>query len=236
MIFLKSLLFLLGQIVSTFLLGPLVLMLWPFPMQSRYRLAVLWTRFNLWMLKVICGLGFEVKGTHHIPKDQAGLIFCKHQSAFETLALLVIFPPSVFILKQELIRIPVWGWALSTLKPIAIDRSAKSQALKQVLREGVARIRSGYWVILFPEGTRVAPGEKGHYGSSGGLLAHSAQCPVVPVAHNAGTYWRKNGFLKYPGTIQVVIGPALDGATLSAAEITREGEAWIEETMASLPH
>ena len=234
MIYLKSIIFLTTQILSTFLMGPIVLLLWPFSFQSRYWLAKLWVRFNLWMLKVVCGLGFDVKGAENIPKDKVGLIFCKHQSAFETFALLLIFPSVVFILKQELIRIPVWGWALATLKPIAIDRNAKSQALKQVVRDGVARIRDGYWVVIFPEGTRVAPGERGHYGSSGGMLAHRAQCPVVPVAHNAGEYWGKKGFLKYPGTIQVAIGPALDGAALSAAEITRQGEAWIEHAMTDL--
>lgn len=234
MIYLKSLVFLIGQILSTFLMGPIVLLLWPFPIKSRYWVANFWCQFNLWMLRWVCGLGYEVQGAENIPKDRTGLIFCKHQSAFETFALQILFPPAVFILKQELTRIPIWGWALATLKPIAIDRSAKSQALKQVVREGVARIHSGYWVVLFPEGTRVAPGERGHYGSSGGMLAHKARCPILPVAHNAGVYWGKSGFLKYPGTIRIIIGPALDGASLSAADITRQGEAWIENTMLDL--
>ncbi len=232
-VYLRSAVYMTGQIASTLLLGPVMLVLRPFPFDRRYAAANLWVRFNLWLLGRVCGLRYEVQGREHIP-EHSGLIYCKHQSAFETIALQVIFPPVVFILKQELLRIPVWGWAMATLEPIAIDRQAKSQALKQILREGVARIQAGRWIVLFPEGTRVAPGQKGHYGSSGGMLAQRARCPVVPVAHNAGEYWAKNGFLKYPGVIKIVIGPALDGAQSSAAEINRQAEAWVEARMAEI--
>ena len=231
---LRSGVYLTGQVLSTLLLGPIMLLLKPCSFESRYRAANLWVRFNLWMLRHVCDLTYRVVGEEHIPADRGGLILCKHQSAFETIALQVIFPPVVFILKQELLRIPVWGWAMATLEPIAIDRQAKSQALKQILRDGMARIQAGRWVVLFPEGTRVAPGEKGNYGSSGGMLAHRSQSPVIPVAHNAGEYWGKNGFLKYPGVIEVHIGPALDGSVLSAAEVNRQAEAWIETAMANI--
>lgn len=205
-----------------------------FEYHYRYTVARIWVRFNLWWLKVICGLTYEVHGRENIPTHRSGLILCKHQSAFETIALQTIFPQMVFVLKEELLRIPFWGWAMATLEPIAIDRKAKSQALKQILRDGQARIQSGRWVTLFPEGTRVAPGEKARYGSSGGLLAHRAGCPVIPVAHNAGRYWAKNGFLKFPGTIQIYVGPPLEGAELSAAEINKRAEIWIETQMSHL--
>lgn len=231
---LRSLLFLSGQVFSTLIIGPVMTLLWPLPFAIRYRAANLWVRFNLWWLEFTCRLRFEVSGTENIPSGRSGLIFCKHQSAFETLALQVIFPPVVFILKRELLRIPFWGWAMSTLKPIPINRSLKSKALKQILADGEARIRSGLWVVLFPEGTRVAPGRKGQYGASGGMLAARVGCPLLPVAHNAGSYWGKNGFLKYPGVIRVVIGPALDGSILSASELNQSAEAWIEETMPKL--
>ena len=230
----RSLLFLTGQVASTLLIGPIMTLLWLFPFKLRYGAANLWVRLNLWWLRVTCGLRFVVEGKEHIPKGRSGLIFCKHQSAFETLVLQVIFPPVVFILKRELLRIPVWGWAMATLQPIAINRSLKSLALKQVLRDGEARIRSGRWVVLFPEGTRVAPGVRGHYGSSGGLLAARVGCPLVPVAHNAGSYWGKNGFLKYPGTIRIIVGSPLDGAKLSAQELNREAEEWIESNMSKI--
>jgi 1-acyl-sn-glycerol-3-phosphate acyltransferase len=232
-IYLRSAIFFTGQLLSTFLLGPIMLLMKPFRFELRYAVANLWVRFNLWLLKVVCGLTYEVRGLENIP-ERNGLIVCKHQSAFETIALQVIFPPVVFILKQELLGIPIWGWAMATLEPIAIDRQAKSQAMKQILRDGEARLKAGRWVVLFPEGTRVAPGQKGRYGTSGGILAHRAGCPVVPVAHNAGEYWAKNGFIKFPGSIQVRIGPALDGRQLSASEINRQTELWIETQMAEI--
>ena len=231
---LRSLVFLLGQVISTLMMGPIMCLLWLLPFRLRYGVANYWVRFNLWSLKASCGLRFSVKGRENIPAEKSGLILCKHQSAFETLVLQVIFPPVVFILKRELLRIPFWGWAMATLEPIAINRSQKSAALKQILRDGEARIRSGRWVVLFPEGTRVAPGQAGKFGTSGGLLASRVGCPVVPVAHNAGTFWGKNGFLKYPGTIEIVIGPALDGEALSAQELNRQAEDWIESTMERL--
>jgi 1-acyl-sn-glycerol-3-phosphate acyltransferase len=232
-IYLRSAIFLLGQILATVLLGPIMLLMKPFRFETRYAAANLWVRFSLWLLKTVCGLSYEVRGLENIP-ERNGIIVCKHQSAFETIALQVIFPPVVFILKQELLRIPVWGWAMATLEPIAIDRQAKSQAMKQILRDGEARIGHGRWVVLFPEGTRVAPGQKGRYGTSGGILAHRAGCPVVPVAHNAGEYWAKNGFLKFPGVIQVRVGPPIDASQLSAGEINHRAEHWIESQMAEI--
>jgi 1-acyl-sn-glycerol-3-phosphate acyltransferase len=172
-----------------------------------------------------------VRGQENIPSEN-GVILCKHQSAWETIALQAIFPPLVFILKRELLRIPIWGWAMAALEPIAINRKAKSAALKQVLNDGEARLKAGRWVVIFPEGTRIAPGQKGRYNASGGMLAHRAGCPVVPVAHNAGEFWGRNAFLKYPGMIQVRIGPAIDAGQFSASEINRQAEEWIESQMA----
>ena len=232
-VYLRSAVFFAGQVLATLLIGPVMLLLKPLRFEARYAAAHAWVRFCLWLLRVVCGLRYEVRGLEHIPARN-GVILCKHQSAFETIALQAIFPPVVFILKQELLRIPVWGWAMATQEPIAIDRQAKSQALKQIVRDGVARIKAGRWVVLFPEGTRVKPGEKGNYGGSGGMLAQRAACPVVPVAHNAGEYWTKNGFLKFPGVIQVRIGPVIDGAALGSAEINRQAEAWIEAQMAEI--
>lgn len=232
-VYLRSAVFLLGMALSTFAIAPLMFMAIPFAFETRYRCAQYWVRFNLWALKVVCGLSYEVHGRENIPARN-GVILAKHQSAWETIALQAIFPPMAFLLKQELLRIPVWGWAMKTLEPIAIDRSAKSQALKQVLRDGEARLQAGRWVTVFPEGTRVAPGEKGRYNASGAMLAQRADCPVVPVAHNAGTYWRRNAFLKFPGVIQVHIGPPIDAKQQGAAAAARMAEEWIESRMSEI--
>lgn len=230
---LRSALFFAGQILSTFLVAPMILLAKRRPFEQRYRVGLLWVRFNLWTLRTLCGLSYEVQGQEHIPQGN-GVILCKHQSAWETLALQVIFPSVVFLLKQELLNIPVWGWAMAALDPIAINRDAKTAALKQVLREGRQRLQAGRWVAIFPEGTRVAPGQKGKYNTSGAMLAHRAGFPVVPVAHNAGEFWRRHAFLKFPGVIQVRIGPPIDGSQFDAAEINRQAEEWIEGQMAIL--
>jgi 1-acyl-sn-glycerol-3-phosphate acyltransferase len=232
-LYLRSAIFLIGQILVTLVLGPLMVLARPFPFELRYGLANRWVRFNLWVLKNICGLKYEVRGMENIP-ERNGVILCKHQSAWETIALQVIFPPLVFILKRELLRIPIWGWAMASQDPIAINRQAKSAAMKQVLRDGEARLKRGRWVVIFPEGTRMAPGQKGRYGSSGGVLAKRIGCPVVPVAHNAGEYWTKNGFFKHPGVIQVRIGPPLDSNPLTAHQIVQQAEQWIEGQMAEI--
>jgi len=229
----RSAIFYLGQVLSTFAIGPVVLMARSRPFLARYAIAQWWVRFNLWMLKHICGMTHEVHGLENIP-EKNGVILSKHQSAWEAFHFQAIFPPLVFLLKQELLRIPVWGWAMATLEPIAIDRGAKTAALKQVLRDGEARLQAGRWVVIFPEGTRVPPGQRGRYNASGGMLAHRAGCPVLPVAHNAGEFWRRNAFLKFPGVIQVHIGPPIDASQLSAAEVNKRAEEWIEARMVEI--
>ncbi len=229
----RSAIFYLGQVLSTLAIAPLVLLASRRPFHTRYAIAQLWVRFNLWTLKHICGMTHEVRGLENIPA-QNGVILSKHQSAWEAFHFQAIFPPLVFLLKQELLRIPVWGWAMARMEPIAIDRGARAAALKKVLRDGEARLQSGLWVVIFPEGTRVPPGERGQYNASGALLAHRAGCPVVPVAHNAGEFWRRNAFLKFPGVIQVRVGPPIDGKTHSASDIMAQAEAWIEAQMAEI--
>jgi 1-acyl-sn-glycerol-3-phosphate acyltransferase len=232
-LYLRSAAYFAGMVASTLVICPVMVLFFAFPFSTRYWLAQLWVRFNLWTLKTLCKLDYQVSGRENIPQTN-GVILCKHQSAWETIALQAIFPPVVFILKKELLNIPFWGWAMRTQEPIAIDRSARSAALKQVLKDGIARLAAGRWVVIFPEGTRVAPGQRGRYNASGATLAHRAGCPVVPVAHNAGAFWRRRAFLKHPGTIQVRIGKPIDAATLPAAEVSRMAEQWIEQQVAEI--
>ncbi len=229
----RAALYWLGLVVSTIVVAALLLLLAPFPFLVRQRFSVLWPRFNLWWLKITCGLRYEVQGGENIP-DGAAIYLCKHQSAWETIAMETLVPPMVWVLKRELMWIPIFGWALAVLKPIALDRSKGRAAVEQLIAQGAQRLREGISVVIFPEGTRVAAGTKGKYRLGGALLAERTGYPVVPMAHNAGYFWPRRGFRKYPGTIRVVIGEAFDPAGMSAAQINRKVEAWIEATSAQL--
>lgn len=194
-----------------------------------------WAVFNLWWLKVCCNLKYTVEGLENIPADGAAIIMCKHQSAWETLALQKIFPPQVWVLKRELLWIPIYGWGLAAMEPIAIDRTSASKALRQIVDQGCKRLAQGLWVVIFPEGTRTTAGEKHKYQPGGGMLASKSEYPVIPVAHNSGYFWPRNTIRKLPGTIHMVIGPAISTKNKTAKQITRETEAWIEATVDDLP-
>lgn len=226
----RSLLFALCSATSTTVFGLLSLFTFPFPYRWRYRFITLWTHFNLWCLETICGLSYKVEGLENIPARN-GIILCKHQSAWETLALQQIFPPQVWLLKRELLWIPLLGWGLAALDPIAINRKAGRRALQQTIAQGRQRLASGRWVVIFPEGTRVAPGTSGRYAAGGALLAEKSGCPVVPVAHNAGHFWPRNSFIKRPGTIRIALGPVIESTGRSAEEINALAESWIEGKM-----
>lgn len=231
---LRAALFYLGLAAATPVFTLLGLCLLPAPFPRRFAVVSRWAAFNLWWLRVTCNLGFDVTGREHIPA-QAAIILCKHQSAWETLALQLVFPAQAWVLKRELLWIPIYGWGLATMNPIAIDRSAGVRALRQLVRQGRQRLERGIWVVIFPEGTRVAPGQRGTYQPGGGMLAAETGRPVVPVAHNAGWFWPRRSFLKRPGRIHMVIGPPIDSTGRSAKEITALAETWIESTVAALP-
>ena len=228
----RSGIFYICQFLSVISFAPIVFALSLRSFEARYRWVLLWVRFNMWLLENVCGLHYTVQGTENIPPTN-GIILSKHQSAWETLAIQAIFPPLVFLLKKELLSVPIWGWALGLMEPIAIDRGAKTAALKKLLRDGEERLKKGRWVVIFPEGTRVPPGQKGQYNASGAILAHRVGCPVVPIAHNAGEFWARQAFLKYPGVIQLRIGPVIDSRQ-SIADIMQQAEEWIEGQMAEI--
>lgn len=234
MILLRAILFYTGLSCATILFFPIAFLLYPVPLSLRFRVMSGWAIFNLWWLRVICGLGHEVEGLDNIPQ-RASIIMCKHQSAWETLVLQLIFPPQVWILKRELLWIPIYGWALAAMQPIAINRSSMIRAMRQIIDEGCNRLQQGLWVVIFPEGTRIAPGTRGKYQSGGGMLAEKAGCPVVPVAHNSGYFWPRNSLKKWPGIIKMVIGPPIDSRGKSAEEIMAQVEDWIETTVDRLP-
>jgi 1-acyl-sn-glycerol-3-phosphate acyltransferase len=203
------------------------------PRRVTYAAAAAWARSVLFMLRWLCKLDYVVEGREHLPATTS-VVLVKHSSAWETIAQLRIFPGQTWVLKRELIWIPVFGWVLRNLKPIAIDRKAGRTAVQLVLDQGRQRLAEGIWVVIFPEGTRVPAGETRRYGMSGALLAEAAGLPVVPVAHNAGDYWPRRSWLKRPGTIRVVIGPVIPTVGVDPRLVTERTQRWIEETVATL--
>lgn len=231
--FLGSLLFLLGQIITAVPYSVVAIAVFPLPPVTRSRLISGWARIVVWWLKITCGITHSVSGLEHLPAEPC-VILSKHQSAWETIAFQVIFPPQTWVLKRELLWIPLFGWALAASRPIAIDRGVGVKALERVVKHGVNRIRDGRYVIVFPEGTRVRAGDKERYSPGGAMLAVKAGVPVVPVAHNAGEYWPRRGFLKRRGVIRVVVGPQIATIGRRPRQITAQAEAWIEATMKDL--
>ncbi|MFZ1545601.1 MAG: lysophospholipid acyltransferase family protein [Candidatus Nitrotoga sp.] len=234
MVFIRSLIFLLLQIVITPLFTLIAILTFPFHPITRYRIISGWALTMLWLLRLVCGIRMEVRGADNIPKKPC-LVLCKHQSAWETIALQKVFPPQVWVIKRELLWLPFFGWGLAMTSPVAIKRSEGREAIKQLLRQGKERLALGFCVVIFPEGTRIPFGQRGKYKIGGALLGVSSGVPIVPVAHNAGKLWGRESFLKYPGVITMSIGPPIDPVGLKAEEINRRVEEWIETEVTRLP-
>jgi len=187
----------------------------------------------VWLLKVLCKLSYEVEGNENLPEG-AAIVLAKHQSTYETFVLPFLFPPFTWVLKRELIWVPLFGWGLAMLQPIAIDRNSGRKAMDQLIKQGKDRLDNGLWIVIFPEGTRVAAGKKGRYRLGGAVLAHETGYPVVPVAHNAGSFWPKHSLTIRPGKVKIVIGPLIESKGKSADEIKQLTESWIETTVKRL--
>lgn len=231
---LRSLLFNFTMFSTVVVFASLSVLTFPFAPLARYSFIRQWARFQIWLARVLLGMDYEVSGREHLPKHGSAIILAKHQSSWETLAFQEIFPPQVWVLKRELLWVPFFGWGLAMLQPIAIDRGAGRKAVQQIIDQGRQRLDTGRWVVVFPEGTRVAAGHQRRFGIGGAALAAGTGYPVVPVAHDAGYYWPRRGFRKRAGTIRVVIGPLIDSRGKTAEEVNREAEAWITRTMHEL--
>jgi 1-acyl-sn-glycerol-3-phosphate acyltransferase len=234
MTLLRSTLFALALVLVTPPYALLALATFPLPRMMRYRIISGWSRLVVRLARAIVGIDWRVEGAEHLPGGPS-VILSKHQSAWETMAFQLIFPPQVHVLKRELLWIPFFGWGLALMSPIAIDRARGVAALRNIARRGRERLEQGFWVVVFPEGTRVAPGERRAYQLGGAWLAAASGAPVVPVAHNAGRFWPRNAFVKRPGTVTVRIGPTIESAQRDAHTINRLAEAWIEEQQKALP-
>ena len=233
MLALRSFLFHVGIILMLILFLPIVLISFVVSYPIRYWLLIQYGKFLLWWLKITCNLTYHVEGLENI-KNQPAVILSKHQSAWETFALQRVFSYQVWVLKRELLRIPIFGWGLKSLKVIAIDRGSKQQAIKQIIEQGKDRLDKGINVIVFPEGTRVAPNQTRRYAIGGALLAVESGYPVIPVAHNAGEFWGRTSFLRHPGCIQVRIGKPIDTKGKTPNEVNELTREWIEGQMQTL--
>jgi 1-acyl-sn-glycerol-3-phosphate acyltransferase len=219
--------------VSTPVFAILVLLTGWLPYRRRYGVVRLWARTQLAVLRLLCGLDYVVEGRENIPADNH-ISMWKHSSAWETIAQTLIFPPQSWVLKHELMWIPLVGWATKLMRPIAIDRKARSGAVNQVLKQGRDRLAEGLWILVFPEGTRMPAGQTRRYGVSGALLAIQTGRKIVPVAHNAGHFWPRRGLLKRPGTIRVVIGPPVEASGEDPRQINELVQAWVEAEVARI--
>jgi 1-acyl-sn-glycerol-3-phosphate acyltransferase len=230
LVWLRSFLYLLFMYLSTLVFALAVALVGALGHRVCYPVAVRWASVNLWMLDKLCGLRFEVEGAEHIPAE-ACVLYWKHESVFEIMAGAVIFPRQTWVVKRELMWLPVFGWGMFFMRPIAINRKAGRSAVKQVMSQGQQRLAEGLSIVIYPEGTRVLPGHQRRFGVSGAALAKAAGVPILPVAHNAGDFWPRRSFLKRPGVIRIVIGAPIDTRELSNAELTQQGRDWIETTL-----
>ena len=219
--------------ITVVLLVTALVLSWPLPHRFRFSIVRTWSRGMLCVGRVSCGLDWVVEGEENLPTDPS-VIYMKHSSLFETYAQIGVFPPHAWVVKEELRWAPVIGWGVSAMKSIAIDRRGGGKAVKQVVRQGKARLAEGIWVTIFPEGTRMPPGETRRYGISGAALAREAGCLIVPVAHNARDFFPRSGLPERPGRIRICIGPPVDPSTQGPKETNEIAQAWIESKMAEI--
>jgi len=230
---LRSLIFTTFFLLWTFVYGIFFSLVCPFlPFPRRFGLARVWGKVILNVLKWTCRLDYRVEGLENLPPGNH-ITLWKHSSSWETVAMAVIIPRQVWVLKRELTWIPFVGWGIQLLHAIAIDRKSGISAVNQVVEQGKQRLAEGNWIVLFPEGTRMPVGQTRKYGASGALLAKETGKLLVPIAHDAGRYWPRRGLLKKPGTIRVVIGPAINASGLDVREANERAQGWVEGVLKS---
>jgi len=231
MLIIRSLLYNIFGFSSVIVAATLLILGCWLPYRYQWAICLNWCRLAVWGADFFCGIRTVIEGQEHLP-DTASVIMIKHTSTLETLWQVTAFPQTTWVLKREILFAPFFGWAIAlALKPIAIDRTAGGSAVKQVISQGTRKLREGTWVTIFPEGTRMPPGETRKYGISGAALAREADVPIVPVAHNAGDIWSRRSFTKRPGTVRFVIGPPIDASTQSPKETNLLVQEWIEGKM-----
>jgi 1-acyl-sn-glycerol-3-phosphate acyltransferase len=230
---LRSLAFALFQILVTPPYAVSVVLLAWLPRVTRYRYITLWCALNLWAARWICGIRHRVVGAENVPATPL-IVACKHSSTWETLFLSRYLPPLAYVAKKELLAVPLCGWGFRRASPITIDRGAGQDAMAQIAAQGRERFAQGFWIILYPEGTRIPVGRRVRYKTGAARLAIDMQVPILPIAHNAGYLWPKGVMGKRPGTVTMSIGEPIPAAGRSPAELMLAVEKWIEDEVARL--
>ena len=229
----RALLFLLFQTLVTPLYAAAMLLLFWIPRVPMYRIAASWCAVNLWGARWICGIRHRTIGAENIPSTPH-IVMSKHSSTWETLALTLFFPPLAYVAKKELLSIPFFGWGFRLASPITIDRKSGTDAMDQIATQGRDRFAQGFWIVVYPEGTRIRASTRAKYKTGGARLAIAMNVPVIPVAHNAGYVWPKGVFGKRSGVISMTIGAPISPLGKDASALSKEVEAWIEAEVARL--
>ena len=224
---LRSAFFWLGFATLTLTLAALVLLIFYTPISVRMTLVRTWSNATLLMLRMFCGLHYSVEGLENIP-DEGFIIMSKHSSTWETIALQKLFTrPLVWVVKRELTWIPFFGWGLWVMDSIALNRGTGRKAINQLVRESKILMDEGRILMLFPEGTRVPPGQRKPFKIGGAVVSQQTGYAVLPVAHNAGEFWPRHSWIKWPGTIRVVIGRPIPPQDKTPEQIATSVGEWI---------
>jgi 1-acyl-sn-glycerol-3-phosphate acyltransferase len=232
MTFIRSLLFNIYLFGGTAVIALVLLLLMPFSREEMRKGSQFWTRYVMWGMKVITGIEYEVRGLEHLP-EKGAIIACKHQSAWDTAVFVLLRISTSYILKKELLSIPFYGWYVKRSGHIAVDRSAGASALKGMVADVKTALGKDRNVVIFPEGTRSAPGEPGEYQPGVAAIYTQTKQPVIPVAVNSGLFWGRRSFLKKPGKITMEIMPPIEPG-LKRREFMEVLEKTIEEKTTEL--
>lgn len=235
LLYLRATLYYIGFYGVTVVYSTVCLLLSPLlSFNSRFKLVTGINFFYMFWMRLCCGLKVDIQGAENLPKNGGYVVVSNHQSEWETLFFQTLVRPQSAVLKQELLKIPFFGWALALLKPIALDRSKRRGALKQLLQQGKERLAEGISVLIFPQGTRVPVGKTGKFNKGGAMLAVSAGVPIIPIVHDAGIFWPGKSFIKYPGTVTLRVGPAIQTHDRSVNEVHEDSAGWLLKQMKAM--
>ncbi|MCW8936125.1 MAG: 1-acyl-sn-glycerol-3-phosphate acyltransferase [Gammaproteobacteria bacterium] len=229
-LYIRSSIFWIFHFVSMVFVVILVLIFFWLPVNQRYAIGSSWAKMNMHFLRWFCNLDYVIKGKENIP-DEASLVISNHQSTWETMSFQHFLPNQLWVMKKELFRVPIFGWGLALMSPIAIDRNAGKKAIEQIVEQGEKKLNQGRWVVVFPEGTRISPGVESKYKMGAFVFASRITHPVLPIAHNAGEFWPRHSFIKYPGTITVSIGKPFNAYQMEVSEVKDKVEKWIRQEL-----